>query len=40
MEFDSKEEAFFFFTVYARKLGFAIKKDSSYESKKTHEISR
>jgi hypothetical protein len=26
MEFDSKEEAFFFFAVYARKLGFAIKR--------------
>jgi hypothetical protein len=26
MEFDSKEEAFFFFAIYARKLGFAIKK--------------
>ncbi|KAM0878391.1 hypothetical protein ACQ4PT_034910 [Festuca glaucescens] len=40
MEFDSKEDAFFFFAVYARRVGFAIKKDSSYESKKTNEISR
>jgi hypothetical protein len=26
MEFDSKEEAFFLFAVYARKLGFAMKR--------------
>ncbi|XP_071681870.1 protein FAR1-RELATED SEQUENCE 2-like [Lolium perenne] len=40
MEFDSKEDAFFFFAVYARRVGFAIKKDGSYESKKMNEISR
>jgi hypothetical protein len=41
MEFDSKEDAFFFFfAMYARRVGFAIKKDSSYESKKTNAISR
>jgi hypothetical protein len=26
MEFDSKEDAFFFFAVYARRVGFAIKR--------------
>ncbi|KAK1693064.1 hypothetical protein QYE76_009761 [Lolium multiflorum] len=40
MEFDSKEDAFFFFAVYARRVGFAIKKDTSYESRKTNEITR
>ncbi|KAM0856161.1 hypothetical protein ACQ4PT_049302 [Festuca glaucescens] len=40
MEFDSKEDAFFFFAVCARRVGFAIKKDSTYESKKTNAISR
>jgi hypothetical protein len=40
MEFDSRDEAFYFFAVYARRCGFAIKRDSSYESKKTHTIQR
>lgn len=40
MEFDSKDDAFFFFAVYARRVGFAIKKDTSYESRKTNEITR
>jgi hypothetical protein len=26
MEFDSKDDAFFFFAVYARRVGFAIKR--------------
>ncbi|KAM0843708.1 hypothetical protein ACQ4PT_057544 [Festuca glaucescens] len=40
MEFDSRGDAFFFFAVYARRMGFAIKKDSSYESKRTNTIMR
>nr|XP_051229150.1 protein FAR1-RELATED SEQUENCE 3-like [Lolium perenne] len=40
MEFDSKDDAFFFFALYARRVGFAIKKDTSYESRKTNEITR
>ncbi|XP_051216244.1 protein FAR1-RELATED SEQUENCE 5-like [Lolium perenne] len=40
MEFDSKDDAFFFFAAYARRVGFAIKKDTSYESRKTNEITR
>ncbi|CAM0909535.1 unnamed protein product [Alopecurus aequalis] len=40
MEFDSREEAFFLFAVYARRMGFAIRKDTSYESKVSNVINR
>jgi hypothetical protein len=36
MEFDSREEAFFFFAVYARKMGFSIKKKTVAMSLKRH----
>ena len=37
MEFDSREEAFQFFALYARKLGFAVRKYTSLNSRKTNE---
>lgn len=40
MVFDSLEEAFRFFTVYERRVGFAVKKDSSYRSRKTGQVQR
>ena len=40
MEFDSRDVAFFFFAIYARRMGFAIRKDTSYESKVNNIINR
>ena len=40
MEFDSRDAAFFFFAIYARRMGFAIRKDTSYESKVSNIINK
>ena len=40
MCFASKDEAYHFFKVYARKIGFAIRKDSTYKSRVTGLLQR
>ena len=33
LEFDSMDQAFLFFASYARRMGFAVKRDTTYESR-------
>lgn len=40
MHFETDDVAFYLFAVYARRMGFAIKKDTSYRSRKTGEVNK
>jgi hypothetical protein len=40
MTFETDKAAYYFFAVYARRMGFAIKRDTSYKSKKTGELQK
>lgn len=40
LEFDSRDQAFFFFASYARRVGFAVKRDTTYESRVSKQINK
>lgn len=40
MRFEIDDAAFYLFAVYARRMGFAIKKYTSYRSRKTGEVNK